>query len=147
MSRLKSNSSIDRLKHILYRVLAYFHNNIQQLNTSKIFAGLVVIILNIASRFVTLRISKSMESYLKFTLSRDILIFCIVWMGSREIYIALLFTFLFTFIVDYLLNEESSFCILPETFTTYHKTLLDASPPTEEEISNAKKVLNRLKNR
>ena len=63
-----------------------------------------MITLNIASRFVTLRISKSMESYLKFTLSRDILIFCIVWMGSREIYIALLFTILFNFVVDYLLN-------------------------------------------
>ena len=145
MFKNKSKSYVNRLKTLLFQLLAYLHSNIQQINTSKLFAGLVVITLNIASRFVTLRISKSMESYLKFTLSRDILVFCIVWMGSREIYIALLFTFLFTFVVDYLLNEESFLCILPENFTIYHKTLLDKSPPSEEEIANAKKVLEKSK--
>ena len=103
----KSNNkqtTINQLKKNVYRIASYFHNNIQHINSSKLFAGLVVITLNLASRFVTLRISKTMESYLKFTLSRDILVFCIVWMGSREIYIALLFTILFNFVVDYLLN-------------------------------------------
>jgi hypothetical protein len=83
-----------------------------------------------------------MESYLKFTLSRDVLIFCIVWMGSREIYIAFIFTLLFTFIMDFLLNEESSYCILPEKFTTYHTDLIDQSP-SQEEIQNAKNVLEK----
>jgi hypothetical protein len=109
------------------------------------FAGLVVITLNIASRFVTIKLSKSMESYLKFTFSRDVLVFCIVWMGSRDIYIAAAFTLLFTFIMDFLLNEESSYCILPETFTTYHTELLDGTAPTADEIKNAESVLERVK--
>ena len=138
-----TNSTTNQLKKIVYRIVSYFHNNIQQINSSKVFAGLVVITLNLASRFVTLRISKTMESYLKFTLSRDILVFCIVWMGSREIYIALTFTILFNFVVDYLLNEDSRFCILPERFTSHHKTLLEKEIPTEEEINNAKKILKR----
>lgn len=145
LSNKKKNDFISWIKKLLINIITYFHTNIQQINTSKIFAGFIVITLNIASRFVTLRISKTMESYLKFTLSRDILVFCIVWMGSREIYIALFFTILFTFIVDYLLNEESQFCILPEKFTTYHTTILDKSPPSEEEINNAKKILERSK--
>jgi hypothetical protein len=135
MSKLKT-------KYGLRNILSYLHNNIQTINSSKVFAGLIVITLNIASRFVTIKLSKTMESYLKFTLSRDVLIFCIVWMGSREIYIAFIFTFLFTFIMDFLLNEESSYCILPEKFTTYHTDLIDQSP-SQEEIQNAKNVLEK----
>jgi hypothetical protein len=123
--------------------LSYLHNNIKSINNSKIFAGLIVITLNIASRFVTIKLSKTMESYLKFTLSRDVLVFCIAWMGSRDIYIALSFTLVFTFIVDFLFNEESNFCILPEKFTNYHTQLLADSTPSSEEIEKAKIVLKK----
>ena len=65
------------------------HDNVQDLNKSKVSAGLMIITLNIASRFVTIKLSKSMESYLKYTFSKQILIFAIAWMGTRDIYIAL----------------------------------------------------------
>lgn len=143
----KSSKSTDKilkeLKLAMCNILLYFHNNIKTINNSKIFAGLIVITLNIASRFVTIRLSKSMESYLKFTFSRDVLVFCIVWMGSREIYIAFIFTVLFTFIMDFLLNEESIYCILPEKFTTYHKDLLEESP-SHDDIAKAKEILEKV---
>ena len=139
------NSIIAEYKKEFIKNILYFHNYVKIMNGSKMFAGLVVITLNIASRFVTIKLSKSMESYLKFTFSRDVLVFCIVWMGSRDIYIATIFTLLFTFIMDFLLNEESSYCILPETFTTYHTELLDGTAPTADEIKNAESVLERVK--
>ena len=139
------NSIIAEYKREFIKNILYFHNYVKIMNGSKMFAGLVVITLNIASRFVTIKLSKSMESYLKFTFSRDVLVFCIVWMGSRDIYIAATFTLLFTFIMDFLLNEESSYCILPETFTTYHTELLDGTAPTADEIKNAESVLERVK--
>lgn len=141
---VKSSIIAEYKKEFIKNIL-YFHNYVKIMNGSKMFAGLVVITLNIASRFVTIKLSKSMESYLKFTFSRDVLVFCIVWMGSRDIYIATIFTLLFTFIMDFLLNEESSYCILPETFTTYHTELLDGSAPTADEIKNAESVLERVK--
>jgi hypothetical protein len=139
------NSIIAEYRKEFIKNILYFHNYVKIMNSSKMFAGLVVITLNIASRFVTIKLSKSMESYLKFTFSRDVLVFCIVWMGSRDIYIAAAFTLLFTFIMDFLLNEESSYCILPETFTTYHTELLDGTAPTADEIKNAESVLERVK--
>lgn len=139
------NSIIAEYRKEFIKNILYFHNYVKIMNGSKMFAGLVVITLNIASRFVTIKLSKSMESYLKFTFSRDVLVFCIVWMGSRDIYISATFTLLFTFIMDFLLNEESSYCILPETFTTYHTELLDGTAPTADEIKNAESVLERVK--
>lgn len=140
-----SKKNTNGIKTSIFRILAYLHNNIKGINNSKVFAGLIVITLNIASRFVTIKLSKTMESYLKFTLSRDVLVFCIAWMGSRDIYIALFFTLLFTFVVDFLFNEESSYCILPEKFTNYHTQLLAESPPSPEEIEKAKQVLKNIK--
>ena len=127
----------------IYSMGNYIHQQLQGVNTSKIFAGLVVITLNISSKFVTIKMSKTMESYLKFTFSRDILIFCIVWMGSRDIYIAFCVTLLFILFMDYLLNENSFLCILPEKFTNHHLELIDNQTPTPEEIQNAKQILER----
>jgi hypothetical protein len=139
MSSMKKNTN---------NLLSYLHNTVQKINQSKLFAGLVVVTLNISSKFVTVKLSKSMESYLKHTFSRDVLIFCIVWMGSREIYISLLLTAVFILFMDFLFNEESSFCILPENFKNYHISLLEEAEPTADEIKNAKQVLERAnKNR
>lgn len=129
----------------LQRILSKLHNSVQKINQSKLFAGLVVVTLNISSKFVTVKLSKSMESYLKHTFSRDVLIFCIVWMGSREIYIALALTAVFILFMDFLFNEDSAFCILPEHFKNYHISLLEEAEPTAEEIQNATKILERAK--
>jgi hypothetical protein len=108
------------------------NDRVTMLNQSKIFAGVMIIILNISSKFVTVRLSKTMESYLKYTFSRNILIFTIAWMGTREIYIAALITILFIVCIDYLFNEESPFCCLSENFTDYHVELLDQKVSDED---------------
>ena len=72
----------------------YLHSNIQRINDSKVFAGLMIITLNIVSKYVNIGLSKSMESYLKYTFSRQLLVFSIAWMGTRDIYIAFFITFI-----------------------------------------------------
>lgn len=120
------------------------HQRIKFLNNSKIFAGLIVIILNIAGKFVNIKLSKTMESYLKHTFSRNILVFCIAWMGSRDIYSALFMTTIFIILIDFVFNEESNYCMLPETFKTYHMSILEENNnPTTDEIRNAENVLKR----
>ena len=128
-------------------VFSYLHDHVKVLNESKIFAGLMIIILNIASRFVTIKMSKTMQSYLKVTFSRYILVFAIAWMGTRDIYIALGVTLMFIIIIDHLLDEESSFYILPEEFKDYHTAIVDDDEETkevsEEEVKKAQKLLEK----
>ena len=119
------------------------HESIKTLNTSKIFAGLMIITLNISSRFVTIKLSKSMESYLKYTFSKQILIFAIAWMGTRDIYIALLIVLLYTVFFEYLFNEDSSLCILSENFTSYHQELVENDKVTDEELMKAQEVIKK----
>ena len=129
-----------------YYIFNYLHNHVMSINNSKIFAGLMIIILNIASRFVTIKLSKTMESYLKYTFSRDILVFAIAWMGTRDIYISIMIMLLFMFFIDYLLNEQSPFCCLPSNFTDYHISLIsDDETITPEQIKSAEEVLEKAK--
>ena len=100
-----------------------FHDNIVNINNSKIFAGLMIITLNIASKFVTFKFSKTTEMYLKYTFSRQILVFAMAWMGTRDIYIAGGLTLLFIAIFDFLFNENSSLCILPNELKEYYNNM------------------------
>jgi hypothetical protein len=137
---------VKNTNNVISNIFNYLHNHIKAMNDSKIFAGLMIITLNIASKFVTIKLSKTMESYLKYTFSRDILVFAITWMGTRDIYIALFITLVFILFMDFLLNENSAFCILPEQFTDYHISLATNNDiVSPEEIKKAEEVLERAK--
>ena len=117
------------------KFLQNIHNNVTMLNGSKIFAGFMIIVLQISSRFVTIKLSKTMESYLKYTFSKLVLIFAIAWMGTRDIYIALCITILFSLIMDGFCNEESSLCLLPKSFKSYHIQLAEENEEDDNDIT------------
>lgn len=120
---------------------------INNLNQSKFFTGFVMILLNIGSRYVKIDISKSQENYLRKSLGRHMLVFAVIWMGIRDIIIALGLTAIFNVFVDYLLNEESRFCIIPHKYREYEHLLdLDGDGVvTEEEINKAREILEKAK--
>jgi len=122
------------------------HSYIQNINNSKIFAGLMIIILNITSKFVNFRFSKSVERYLKYTFSKQILVFAIAWMGTRDIYIALVVTAGFILCFDYLFNEDSMFCCLPDSIIENLKELDDDDAVPEEEAKKAQEIVEKYEN-
>lgn len=123
-------------------------NQINILNNSKVFAGVMIILLNLSTRFVNFKLSKTTEAYLKNTFSTQVLVFAIAWMGSRDIYIALIVTAIFILFTEYLFNEDSEFCVFSEEFKDYHNTKQErekeeAEEVTEEDIIKAKRVLEK----
>jgi hypothetical protein len=97
------------------------HEQVMNVNSSKIFAGLMIITLNIASKFVTFKLGKTTEMYLKYTFSRQILVFAMAWMGTRDIYVAGALTLLFIVLFDFLFNENSALCVLPNELKEYYQ--------------------------
>ena len=71
------------------KIFKTFNSYLYSLNDSKFFAGLVFIMLNIGSKYITLKFSKSQEAYLRLVLSRQLLIFSI----ATTRYLILLLTF------------------------------------------------------
>lgn len=122
------------------------YNQVKTINDSKLFAGLIVIIMNVASKFTTVPISKTMESYLRNTFSKHILVFAICWMGTRDIFAAITIFIMFTILMQVFFNEESPFCCFTEEFTDYHMSLRDENDViTKDEMDAAIKTLEKAK--
>ena len=117
------------------------NKHVVSINSSKLFAGLMIIVLNISTKYVNLNLPKTVESYLKYSFSKQIMVFAIAWMGTRDIYIALIITVIFIICIDFLFNEQSSMCILPETFITDYMSKLE--DVTDDEVKKAKDVLEK----
>lgn len=135
------------MKHHIKKVATTIHSNIIALNSSKFFAGIVMILLNVGSKFISIQFSKSTEEYLKMSVSKQLLIFSMAWMGTRDIYTALGLTAVFVVLSDHLFNEESSLCIVPSQYRVLTK-LIDTNDDqkiSEEELKNAEKVLEKAK--
>lgn len=140
----------DSILSQLKGTFGYVYNHIKAINDSKLFAGLIVIILNVSSKFTTVPISKTMESYLKNTFSRHILVFAIAWMGTRDVFIALTVTIAFIIVMNVLLDENSPFCCFTEEFMNYHMALIDEGGDenvvSKEEWEAAMKTLTKAQN-
>ena len=127
--------------------LSYMNSHVMYLNNSKFFAGVIMILLNVGSKFISIQFSKSTEEYMKFSLSKQLLVFSMAWMGTRDIYISLGLTAVFTILSDHLFNEESSLCVVPPEYRVLHK-LIDTNGDGEVsdmELSAAIAVLEKAK--
>ena len=111
-------------------MISKIHESVSSLNSNMFFAGIMMLTLNIGSRYVQLNLSPSAESYLKYAITKEFLIFTIAWMGTRNIYVALTLTAAFVILADYGLNDKSNFCILPEKF----KKLQDSIDTNNDKI-------------
>jgi len=134
-------------KNIVMNVGTILHNNIMSLNNSKYFAGIVMILLNVGSKFVPISFSKSLEEYLKNGLSKQMLVFAMAWMGTRDIYTALGLTILFTIFSEYIFNEESRLCIIPDKYKMMNKETFSNSdvPLSDADITSAIVTLEKAR--
>ena len=131
----------------LYNGVSYFNHHIMYLNNNKFFAGVIMILLNVGSKFIQIQFSKSTEEYMKWSVSKQLLVFSMAWMGTRDIYTALGLTAVFTILSEYLFNEESSLCIVPHRYRILHK-LIDTNTDgvvSDSELSTAIAVLEKAK--
>ncbi len=128
-------------------MLSLFDTYIKRLNDSKFFAGIVMLMLNVGSKYVQLNLSNTQESYLRYSLARELLIFSIVWMGTHDIYMSIMLTAAFVILANYLFNEDSSFCILPAKFRKVRKAIdkNNDGAVTDTEINNAISILEKAK--
>jgi hypothetical protein len=101
----------------------FIHTHVTYLNSSKFFAGIVMILLNVGSKFIPIQFSRSTEEYLKMNVTKQLLVFAMAWMGTRDIYASLVLVAVFTVLSDHLFNEESGYCIVPEKYKVLNKLM------------------------
>ena len=135
------------IQSLFMSFFGYINHHVMYLNNSKFFAGIIMILLNVGSKFITIQFSKSTEEYMKYSLSKQILVFAMAWMGTRDIYAALGLTAVFTILSEHLFNEESTMCIVPPHYRVLDK-LIDTNEDgivSETELANAIAIIDRSK--
>ena len=115
----------------------------KSINENKILTGVIMIIMNLSSRYITFELSKSQEYYLKHFVGKKLLIFTVLWMGTRDIIISLILTVFFLWFSDYLFNDQSKYCIIPNRYRKMNQMYeLDPSGNiTQKDINDALHLL------
>jgi hypothetical protein len=75
----------------------------------------MMIFLNIGSRYITIELSKTQKEYLTNSILRQVLVFAVAFIGTRDLIIALVLTAVFTILVDGLFHEDSKISVLPKS--------------------------------
>ncbi len=80
-------------------------------NTSPYFIGLMMLTMNLGSRFLGLEMSKGQETFFSHPWVRRFLIFVVFFIGTRNIWVAFWLAFTAILLIGYLFNENSSLCL------------------------------------
>jgi hypothetical protein len=130
-------------------LFSLFHQSyIHPLNNSKLFAGILMILMNIGSRYIEMGLTKSQEHALRTGLGREIVIFCVVFLGTRDLVISIIMTSAFIILSDHVFNENSKYCVIPSKMKKI-ASLVDLNDdgivsPSEEK--KAIEILEKAKN-
>lgn len=104
------------------------------LSGNKYMLGLMILLINIGARYIGNELGDFMHKVLNHKFARRFLIFLVIWMGTRDLLVALVITISFILLVNTVFNENSKFCILPSK---------NDSNITKEEYLLAKNLTNK----
>jgi hypothetical protein len=88
-----------------------FDSFIMAINANPYFIGFMMLMLNLGGRFIGLELTKSQEAFLQNVWVRRLLIFIVLFMGTRNVLVAFWMWLAVVFLLGYVLNENSSMCI------------------------------------
>ena len=121
-----------------------FVDIVNVLNDNKYFAGIIMLTMNIGSKYVMIDLSKTQENYVKYSLGRQLVIFSILWIGTRDIFISLVLTAIFILLVDYIFNENSKYCIIPDKYKEI-QDIAGGEVVTQKQVNEAINVLKQAR--
>jgi biotin synthase-like enzyme len=117
-------------------ILTSINNSFDKLNNSKLFAGIIMILLNLGSKYIVMELSETHEEFLNNVIIRRIIVFTVAFTATRDIITSIILTGAFIIMVSGLFNENSKYCILP---------IKNKKKYDKNEIMNAHKILEWAK--
>jgi hypothetical protein len=91
-------------------ILMSFH----EINMNPYVLGMAYILLNLGGRFMALSVTPAQEAFLQNIVFRPLLLFAIMFIGTRNMVVAFWLALFILLLLHYLLNENSSWYILKD---------------------------------
>jgi len=89
--------------------------SIHDINMNPYILGFAYILLNLGGRFMVLSVSPAQEAFLQNIVFRPLLLFAIMFIGTRNMVVAFWLTLTVLILMHYLLNENSSWYLLHDS--------------------------------
>lgn len=86
--------------------------SVQSINMNPYVLGLAYILLNLGGRFMVLSVTPGQEAFLQNIVFRPLLLFAIMFIGTRNLVVAFWLTLVVLVTLHYLFNEHSSWYLL-----------------------------------
>jgi hypothetical protein len=93
--------------------------SIQDINMNPYLLGMAYILLNLGGRFMVLSVSPAQEAFLQNIVFRPLLLFAIMFIGTRNLVVAFWLTLVVILVLHYFLNEESDWYLLKDHHVFY----------------------------
>ena len=84
---------------------------IMSLNSNPYFIGTMMLLLNLGGRFIAMEMTRSQEQFFQNPWVRRLLIFTVLFVGTRNVLVAFWMTLIIVLLIGYLFNENSSLCL------------------------------------
>ena len=119
---------------------------LQIFNSNPYFIGIMMLILNLGGRFISLEVTKKQEQFLQLPWVRRGLIFTVLFVATRNIWVAFWATLTVIIFLGYLFNENSALCIFGQGGKAGSKCGdgQDTLKPGDEMTPEEKEILQRL---
>ena len=91
------------------------------LNSSRIIGALVVFTMNIGSKYISKDMPLAVDLIFENYWARMLVVFCIAYVSTKDIFLALMIVLFYILLFAYMLNENSKSCILSKTVSQYKK--------------------------
>ena len=111
------------------------YKNLTNLNSNKLFSGVIVIVLMMGSKYIKNELSETHEIIFDNVIVRRIIIFCTIFMTTRDIYLSLFLTLIFIIFIS-LTHKDSKCCILPKKMTRNKKNYKKCLKKEEKNYQN-----------
>jgi len=92
-----------------------FLMGLHEVNMNPYILGLAYILLNLGGRFMVMSVTPGQEAFLQNIVFRPLLLFAIMFIGTRNIVVAFWLTLVVIACLHYLFNENSSWFLLKPT--------------------------------
>ena len=109
---------------------------LSDLNNNKYFTGIMILVLNLGSRFLVMELSNTQKQILSNKIIRRFVVFTVVFIATKDIYVSFIITAVFIVLVSGLFNENSKYCIVTKPVI---------SNITKNEYKEAKKIIKMYK--
>ena len=119
-------------------------DHLEILNNNKYFIGVLMILLNLGSKYISVELSESQEQFLGSPIIRRIILFTVFFTATRDIWISFLLTAAFVILVGGIFNDSSNYCLIP---TKYRKYDFDKQDITQKDVNRAKEIISLEKNK